>query len=59
VRTIVGTLLEVERGKREPAEIAAILAGRDRRLAGATAPAHGLCFTRATYEGTDVGGTTT
>ena len=58
VRTIVGTLLEVERGKREPAEIAAILAGRDRRLAGATAPAHGLCFMRATYEGTDVGGTT-
>ena len=50
VRTIVGTLLEVERGKREPEEIAAILVGRDRRLAGPTAPAHGLCFTRATYE---------
>jgi tRNA pseudouridine38-40 synthase len=50
VRTIVGTLLEVERGKREPDEIAGILEGRDRRLAGPTAPAHGLCFTRATYE---------
>jgi len=50
VRTIVGTLLEVERGKREPEEVGRILAGRDRRLAGATAPAHGLCFTRATYE---------
>ena len=49
VRTIVGTLLEVERGKREPDEIAGILAGRDRRLAGPTAPAHGLCFTRAMY----------
>jgi len=50
VRTIVGTLLEVERGKREPEDVAAILAGRDRRLAGATAPAHGLCLTRVTYE---------
>lgn len=50
VRTIVGTLLEIERGKREPEEIDRILAGRDRRLAGPTAPAHGLCFTRATYE---------
>jgi tRNA pseudouridine38-40 synthase len=49
VRTIVGTLLEVERGKREPEEIAGILAGHDRQLAGPTAPARGLCFTRATY----------
>jgi tRNA pseudouridine38-40 synthase len=49
VRTIVGTLLEVERGLREPEEIIDIMAARDRRRAGATAPAHGLCFTRATY----------
>ena len=49
VRTIVGTLLEVERGKREPEEIGEMLRARDRRLAGPTAPAHGLCFTRATY----------
>ena len=48
--TIVGTLLEVERGKRESEDVAAILASRDRRLAGATAPAHGLCLTRVTYE---------
>ncbi len=50
VRTIVGTLLEVERGKRLPEEIRAILAAQDRRSAGATAPAHGLCLTRATYD---------
>lgn len=50
VRTLVGTLLEVERGLREPEDLAEILAARDRRRAGATAPAHGLCFTRATYE---------
>jgi tRNA pseudouridine38-40 synthase len=49
VRTIVGTLLEMERGVRDPEEMAEILAARDRRRAGATAPAHGLCFTRATY----------
>jgi tRNA pseudouridine38-40 synthase len=50
VRTIVGTLLEVERGALEPEQIAIILAAKDRRQAGPTAPAHGLCFTRATYE---------
>jgi tRNA pseudouridine38-40 synthase len=50
VRTIVGTLLEVERGIREPEAMAEILAARDRRQAGSTAPAHGLCFTRATYD---------
>jgi tRNA pseudouridine38-40 synthase len=49
VRTLVGTLLEVERGKREPEDVAAIVAARDRRSAGATAPAQGLCFTGATY----------
>jgi tRNA pseudouridine38-40 synthase len=52
VRTIVGTLLEVEQGKREPDEIPEILQAKDRRLAGPTAPAHGLCFTGATYEET-------
>src|SRR5438067_13359323 len=50
VRTSVGTVLEIERGKREAEEMAAILAARDRRCAGPTAPAQGLCFTRATYE---------
>jgi tRNA pseudouridine38-40 synthase len=50
VRTLVGTLLEVERGLREPEDLGEILEARDRRQAGATAPAHGLCFTRATYE---------
>jgi tRNA pseudouridine38-40 synthase len=51
VRTIIGTLLEVERGLREPDDLKAILEARDRRQAGATAPAQGLCFTRVTYEG--------
>lgn len=49
VRIIVGTLVEVAQGDREPDEVAAILASRDRGNAGPTAPAHGLFLTRVTY----------
>ena len=42
VRIIVGTLLEVGQGKREPESMPDILAAGDRAAAGATAPAHGL-----------------
>ncbi len=42
VRNIVGTLVEVGRGKLDPEQIPAILQARDRRRAGPTAPAHGL-----------------
>ena len=42
VRNIVGTLVAVGRGKLDPAGIDAILASRDRRQAGPTAPACGL-----------------
>ena len=51
VRNIVGTVVEVGRGRRNPADMAAILAGRDRRLAGMTAPAHGLCLLSVRYDG--------
>lgn len=44
VRNIVGTLVEVGLGRREPEEIKEILRAKDRRLAGKTAPAHGLCL---------------
>ena len=46
VRIIVGTLLEVGQGKREPESMLEILAARDRNAAGATAPAHGLILMR-------------
>ena len=49
VRIIVGTLLEVGFGKREPEDIPAILEARDRKKAGYTAPAQGLCLTRVDY----------
>ena len=42
VRTIAGTLVEVGLGRRTPADVGAMLAGRDRARAGATAPARGL-----------------
>ncbi|MFZ5802194.1 MAG: tRNA pseudouridine(38-40) synthase TruA [Candidatus Omnitrophota bacterium] len=49
VRNIVGTLVEVGRGKILPSRVRGILRGRDRRLAGPTAPACGLFLVRVTY----------
>ncbi|MBI5851569.1 MAG: tRNA pseudouridine(38-40) synthase TruA [Planctomycetes bacterium] len=49
VRAIAGTLIEVGVGKREPAEVAAILASHDRRRAGQNAPAEGLYLQRVLY----------
>ncbi len=44
VRNMVGTLVEVGRGHWPVERVAEILASRDRRQAGPTAPAHGLCL---------------
>ncbi|TAL10262.1 MAG: tRNA pseudouridine(38-40) synthase TruA [Nitrospirae bacterium] len=49
VRNIVGTLLEVGRGKLQAGEIAGILAAKDRTKAGPTAPAHGLYLVKVDY----------
>src|SRR5262249_12621154 len=49
VRNIVGSLVEVGKGK-QPAEwIARVLESRDRTLAGPTAPAHGLTLLEVLY----------
>jgi tRNA pseudouridine38-40 synthase len=55
VRIIVGTLTEVGTGKRLPAQVAEILASRDRTRAGITAPAHGLELIEVRYDGVRVG----
>jgi len=49
VRNIVGSLLVVGRGERPATWIADILDGRDRTLAGPTAPAGGLLFIGPRY----------
>jgi tRNA pseudouridine38-40 synthase len=49
VRNVVGTLVEVGRGKLAPQDITRILAARDRTLAGPTAPAQGLCLVKVEY----------
>lgn len=49
VRSLVGTLLEVGRGRRTVADFERILASRDRSQAGQTAPAHGLCLVKVRY----------
>jgi tRNA pseudouridine38-40 synthase len=49
VRNIVGTLVEVGRGKLEPGDVTRILQARDRTQAGPTAPAQGLCLVRVEY----------
>jgi tRNA pseudouridine38-40 synthase len=48
-RGIVGTLVQVGQGKIPPADIQGILAHRDRRVAGMTAPAHGLVLWKVFY----------
>ncbi|RDU34941.1 tRNA pseudouridine(38-40) synthase TruA [Neobacillus piezotolerans] len=50
VRILTGTLIEVGTGAREPADIPALVSARDRRLAGKTAPAHGLYLWEVFYE---------
>lgn len=50
VRTIVGTLLWVGKGKLRPEDVAAVLAARDRARAGPNVGPQGLYFVEAGYE---------
>lgn len=51
VRNIAGALMCIGTGERDAQWLAAVLAGRDRRLAAATAPPHGLYLYGVRYPG--------
>ena len=48
-RGIVGTLVQLGRGKFSEQELKRMLAAKDRRVAGMSAPAHGLVLWRVYY----------
>jgi tRNA pseudouridine38-40 synthase len=50
-RALVGTMLDVARGRLSAGDFAQLLDGAPRRAAGQTAPAHGLYFAGAGYGG--------
>ena len=49
VRSIVGLLVDVGRGRRRAGEIRGLLAARDRTAVGTVAPPHGLCLWEVGY----------
>ena len=49
VRVLVGTLVEVGRGKRSPQWVAEVIGAQDRGAAGPTAPPEGLTLWHVTY----------
>ncbi|MFP4509802.1 MAG: tRNA pseudouridine(38-40) synthase TruA [Spirochaetaceae bacterium] len=54
VRSIVGTLLSLERSGAPASELRSMIAAGDRSLAGETAPARGLVFHRVIYDPADM-----
>jgi tRNA pseudouridine38-40 synthase len=50
VRIMVGTLVEVGRGRREPTFVRMLLQQKKRGTAGVTAPAQGLCLEAVCYD---------
>lgn len=55
VRTMVGTMLQMARGERDPDRLPALLAGASRDDAGLTAPAWGLYLAGVRYDGEEPG----
>jgi tRNA pseudouridine38-40 synthase len=50
VRSLTGTLVQVGEGRKGPEEMPAILAARDRAMAGPVAAPHGLCLVSVEYD---------
>ncbi|MCA9507183.1 MAG: tRNA pseudouridine(38-40) synthase TruA [Myxococcales bacterium] len=53
IRNIVGTLVEVGTGLRNPVDVKNILDAKDRQAAGIMAPAHGLCLVKVNFKVSD------
>ena len=49
VRSLVGTLVDVGRGRKRPSDLVWILRSADRRHASQPAPPHGLCLAAVRY----------
>jgi len=49
VRAMMGCLLEVGKGNRQPPWVKEVLEARDRKQCAATAPAKGLCLVKVLY----------
>jgi len=49
IRKMVGTLIEVGKGRRAPADLPRLLEARDRSQGGFTAPPEGLCLVEVEY----------
>ena len=50
VRIIVGSLVQIGLGKQDEAWLRRVVDGRDRKLAGPTAPPEGLCLLFVRYK---------
>lgn len=50
VRSLVGTLVEVGTGKKQPDQVPSMLLARDRATAGMVAPPQGLCLVAVEYD---------
>jgi tRNA pseudouridine38-40 synthase len=49
VRMLVGTMVDIGLGRRDPADMARLLTAADNQETSPPAPAEGLCFVRASY----------
>lgn len=58
VRSVVGTMVDIGRGKRRPGDLVGILAARDRSAAGPVAPPHGLSLWQVRYPEAGLAGST-
>ena len=50
IRIMTGTLIEVGNGSKKVEDIPKIIAGKNRELAGFTAPPEGLCLMNVEYK---------